>query len=158
MTSITKTQKKRKSELTIEYSRGDDGAPVHVSITAPGDKQSSDYWVELIPADFGIGLKFKKVWNGRTKDFDFTEYDVNIDTLSWCHTCECRGHLKTGENCRHIRAAIKLLDDGVLTLPPRPIVDRREPEYVEEVPEATCRMCGCLQSWHGGENNEFCPI
>lgn len=157
MTSITKKPAKSKPELKIEYSRADPGMPVHVSITAPGDKQSSDYWIELIPADFGIGLRFKKVWNGKTRDFDFAEYDVNIDTVSWLHTCECRHFLKTGQPCRHQKAALRLLDDGVLTLPPRPVVERREPEYVEEVPEATCHMCGHMQSAHGG-GGEFCPI
>lgn len=153
MNSITKTQKKSKPELKIEYSRGDDGAPVLVSITDARGR-CSDYWCERIPSDWGVALCMRKMWDGRAKDFGQETYDVCLDLVSWVHECDCPHYARTGENCRHIRAAIKLLDDGVLTLPPRPIVERREPEYVEEMPDSYCSTCGCQQAAHVAG---FCP-
>lgn len=102
-------------KIKIEVSRAEPGMPVFVSITDERGNQS-DYWVERIPADFGIGVQFRKIWDGRSKDFDHRTYEVNLDTVSWLHECDCMAHASYGR-CRHVSAAIALLDEGMLALP-----------------------------------------
>lgn len=126
----------RKSELTIEASPAEPGAPIFVSITSKG--QQSDYWCERIPADFGVGVRFRKIWDGKAKDFAEEVYDVSLDTVSHCHSCECLGFLRWGY-CRHVDAAIQLFDAGRLVLAPRP---EHAPEKPSRVVNPCCFLCG----------------
>jgi len=135
--SIPHTTAARKSKIEIDAGHSEPGMPIFVSITVDG--KQSDYWAERIAADFGVGVHFRKIWDGKARDFASEEYSVNLDTVSHCHTCECMGFLRYGF-CRHVEAAIQLFDAGRLVLPPRP-------EHVEERParqvstEPWCRHC-----------------
>jgi len=135
MASIPHTTLARKSKIEIDAGASEPGMPIFVSITVDGKK--TVYWAERIPADFGVGVHFRKIWDGRNQDFAGEEYSVNLDTVSRCHSCECLGFLRYGY-CRHVDAAIQLFDAGRLVLPPRP-------EHVEERPgrlvNPCCFMC-----------------
>jgi hypothetical protein len=131
MNTISSAPKQRKHELTIEFLPAEPGAPIFVSITQAG--RQSDYWFERIPADFGVGVRVRKIWDGKARDFAFEQYDVNLDLTSWLHTCECLGALRWGR-CKHIDAAVKLWDAGLLLPVPRPEHARERPAKQQPIP------------------------
>jgi hypothetical protein len=136
--------KPRRGALTIEFSRAEPGAPVLVNITDAHGQ--SDYWVDRLPSDWGVAARFRKIWCGRASDFDSAVYDVLLDTRCWLHTCECQGHLRHGTDCRHIRAAVKLFDAGLLVQPPRPEHAPERPARMEPVPVAAAgQACHCFE-------------
>src|SRR4051794_36418411 len=67
VTTIPHQTPTRKSELAISISHAEPGMPILVNITC--DRKQSDYWAEHIPTDSGIGVRFRKIWDGRAKDF-----------------------------------------------------------------------------------------
>lgn len=101
--------------IKVEVSRAEPGMPLFVTILDEKDRRS-DYWYERIPADFGVGIRVRKVWDGKAKDFDHQVYDLNLDMTCWIHSCECRGHLRRG-HCKHVDIAVRLWDEGLLLLP-----------------------------------------
>ena len=105
-------------KIKLEVDAAPAGMPLFVSIT--DQHGQSDYWMERIPADFGIGVSVRKIWDGKSRDFAHESYDVNLDTVSWCHSCECWAHLRYGK-CRHVDCAVALMDQGLLSLPQVPV-------------------------------------
>jgi hypothetical protein len=70
-------------------------------------KEHADYFLTLIPADFGRGFKVEKI------GFDCREsaYAVNIDGDK--KTCECKGHARHG-HCKHADGIAALIAAGKL--------------------------------------------
>ena len=107
-----------KTAPTIEHSSPCPGMKTLVSVTVPGRHGRSDYWAEQIPCDFGLGVRFDKIW--AKNDFADGHYDVLLDTATGHHTCECKGFLRHS-HCRHIKAALMLLAAGAFAKKaPRP--------------------------------------
>lgn len=77
---------------------------VHILALTVG-KQTSRYFCQRIPADFGVGVRLEK-FGAEGGD----SYDVNIDHRS---SCECRGFCRHGR-CKHVDACKKLLAEGKL--------------------------------------------
>ncbi len=70
-------------------------------------KKAADYFLTLIPADFGRGFKVEKV------GIDATEppYHVNIDGQR--RSCDCKGHARHG-HCKHADGIAALIAAGKL--------------------------------------------
>jgi hypothetical protein len=113
MSSATKSRQRvkavRKSELTIEVADVEPGMPFGIGFTYDG--KWSDYWVKYITTDFGVTAQFKKM--------SVETYHVDLDTVNQCHRCNCLVFLRFG-HCKHVEAAIHLLDAGRLLPAPRP--------------------------------------
>jgi hypothetical protein len=73
-----------------------------VSITV--GKQTDEYYVSRIPADFGKGFSLEKLGSDDV-------YCVNIDGQK--HTCECKGHARHG-HCKHADGLAALIVAGKL--------------------------------------------
>jgi hypothetical protein len=81
--------------------------------TAPGvaritvGKEGADYFLTIIPADFGHGFKVEKVG----LDCRESAYAVNIDGDK--RTCDCKGHARHG-HCKHADGLAALIAAGKL--------------------------------------------
>lgn len=98
----------------MEFEPAPAGMPVLITIQQGRTRQ--DYFAELIPADFGTGIRFGKCGTGEV-------YHVNLDRYN---TCDCPGHARHGR-CKHVDAAVALIEAGALK--PSPC-----PEHAEERP------------------------
>lgn len=124
MNSSTPLRSKVKAKPTITAFDSPPGEPILVSVV--DGRRHSEYWAERIPSDWGVAVRFRKIWDGRSNDFADDVYYVLLDTVSHVHSCECKGFLRWN-HCRHVDAAIQLFDAGRLVFPPRP-------EHAEERP------------------------
>ena len=70
-------------------------------------KEHADYFLTLIPADFGRGFKVEKIGLHENEP----PYHVNIDADR--RTCDCKGHLKHG-HCKHADGLAALIGRGQL--------------------------------------------
>jgi hypothetical protein len=70
-------------------------------------KEHADYFLTLIPADFGRGFKVEKIGLHENEP----PYHVNIDTDK--KSCECKGFLKWG-HCKHADGLAALIAAGRL--------------------------------------------
>jgi hypothetical protein len=71
--------------------------------------ECSGYYVRRLPSDFGLAFgldKFGCQGGG--------SYDVLLDLEEGHHSCECKGHLRWGTYCWHIRGLLQLLEQGKL--------------------------------------------
>src|SRR5262245_584612 len=76
------------------------GAPVCVRL--PAGRGSADYLVRRVPSQIG-GAGFEFVKLGTPKEGEDGRYHV---LLAGTHsTCDCRGHLRWGTECKHLFAA-----------------------------------------------------
>ncbi len=81
--------------------------------TAPGivrltvGQEGADYFLTIIPAEFGRGFLVEKVGIDR----DTAKYHVNIDADK--KTCECKGFLRHG-HCKHADGLAALIAAGKL--------------------------------------------
>ncbi len=132
MKSLPCPQKQRKSELKIEFSSACPGLPVLAMITE--GKHQSDYWLSPIPSAWGVACQLSKIWDGKTRDFATETHEVCLDLDNSVHECDCLGFCRYGY-CRHIDAAIKAFDEGLLKPSPRP-------EHACEVPAKAELTCG----------------
>jgi hypothetical protein len=70
-------------------------------------KESADYLLTIIPADYGRGFKLVKVGIDATEG----EYAVNIDGDR--RSCECKGFLRHA-HCKHVESLAALIAAGKL--------------------------------------------
>jgi len=84
--------------------------------TAPGivrltvGKDTADYFITIIPADFGKGFLVEKFGIDR----DTAKYHVNIDGANGeKRSCECKGFLRHG-HCKHADGLAALIARGQL--------------------------------------------
>ncbi len=80
-------------------------APGVVRLTV--GKESADYYLFAIPADFGTAFKVVKIGIDATEG----EYAVNIDADK--RTCDCKGHARHG-HCKHADGIAALIAAGKL--------------------------------------------
>jgi hypothetical protein len=100
-------------------------------------KQQNGYWCERIPSDFGIAVRFRKI--GDLGE----EYTVLIEGKN--SSCGCQGFCRWN-HCKHVTAAIQMLEQGHLKPAPRPEHAHEIPaKRVDPEPE-TCGYCGG-QGW-----------
>lgn len=157
------SQVKAKSELKIYLSAGSPGMPVMVDIEkGKGIYDTSTYYASMVPADYGVGIKFEKIWDGRDFVLDDDEDKirfVNIDDETGDNTCECKGFLRWGK-CRHIQASLKLIESGLLKKSPRP-------EHADEMPgkavaadtdKPFVSYCPECRKWSDGPLCENCSL
>ena len=116
-----------KTQLTIEHSTPCPGMTTLVHIT--DGKGRSDYWFDVIPSDFGVAFRARKIW--QANDFAEGAYDVLVDGEQ--SSCECMGHLRHG-HCRHVDAARKLIEAGITRKQPTPeqAVEHPGKQYLDE--------------------------
>jgi hypothetical protein len=84
--------------------RPEGASPGVVRITV--GKEHADYFLTLIPADFGRGFTVEKVGLDAAG-----KYAVNIDREK--KTCDCKGHLRHG-HCKHADGLAALIARGLL--------------------------------------------
>jgi hypothetical protein len=70
-------------------------------------KEYADYFLTLVPADFGRGFKVEKIGLHENEP----PYHVNIDADK--RSCECKGFLKWG-HCKHADGLAALIAAGRL--------------------------------------------
>ncbi|HKI33601.1 MAG TPA: hypothetical protein VKA46_17230 [Gemmataceae bacterium] len=70
-------------------------------------KEHADYFLTILPADFGRGFKVEKIGLHENEP----GYHVNIDGDK--KTCECKGHLRHG-HCKHADGLAALIAAGQL--------------------------------------------
>ena len=85
--------------------RPDGAAPGIIRLTV--GKATADYFITIIPADFGQGFLVEKFGIDR----DTAKYHVNIEADK--KTCECKGFLRHG-HCKHADGLAALIARGQL--------------------------------------------
>jgi hypothetical protein len=93
------------------------GAALRLTSTEGNRTEVFHYFVEAIPADFGLGFHLEKFAN-EVEEGEPSEYHVLLAGKS--STCECKGWLRWGHRkpCKHLRSLAKLHAEG--KLPPAP--------------------------------------
>jgi hypothetical protein len=99
-----KPRPKPERRIRLEVRPEDNGVGI-VRITV--GKDHADYFLTLIPADFGRGFKVEKVGLHENEP----PYHVNIDGQR--KTCECKGFLHHG-HCKHSDGIAALIAAGRL--------------------------------------------
>jgi hypothetical protein len=114
MTTTTKTRQRSKPSRRLSFYPGVP-ALVEMTITTGRKAETFSYWLEQIPADFGLGFEVKKlITDGGTV------YHVNLDLQHERHTCDCKGAEKWG-HCKHQEAILALIKAGKLSAEPLPV-------------------------------------
>jgi hypothetical protein len=114
--------KARKGTLAIEFGSACPGLPILAMIS--DGKHQSDYWLSPIPSAWGVACQLAKMWDGRERDFSSEVHEVCLDLDNAVHECDCLGFNRYGY-CRHVDAAIKAFDEGLLKPSPRSEHSRR---------------------------------
>jgi hypothetical protein len=99
-----KPRPKPQRSIRLEVRPEGDGLGI-VRITVRG--ASADYFLTLIPADFGRGFQVEKIGLHENEP----PYHVNIDGAK--RTCECKGFLRHG-HCKHSDGLAALIAAGRL--------------------------------------------
>jgi hypothetical protein len=103
MTTATKTRRRVKPVRTIRLTlKPFEGNPGVVQITV--GKDSADYFLSTVPADFGTGFRLEKIGGTET-------YHVNLSPDG--HSCECKGFGRWGR-CKHVEGLAALKRAGRL--------------------------------------------
>jgi hypothetical protein len=112
MTASRKPSKSRKPQPRhINISRPVNGNFAIALFIGEGAKAKRYcYYLEPIPADFGLGFRLEKFSN-EVEEGEPSEYHVNIDPQHGHHTCECMGHQRW-HHCKHVEALVSLLASG----------------------------------------------
>ena len=78
------------------------------------DGEAKNYWLSLLPTDFGVGYRLEQFGcdGGQV-------YDVNLDVADLEHgehICGCLGYLQWGHRtrCKHVQMLLKARTDGSL--------------------------------------------
>jgi len=85
-----------------------DGNPKLLEMTIGAE--SFSYWLESIPADFGIGFEVRKLLP------EIDVYHVHYDPARRLTTCDCKGGEHHG-HCKHQEAILALIQCGKLAVP-----------------------------------------
>jgi hypothetical protein len=78
----------------------------HGLIAITVGKQTDDYFLARIPADWGQGFRLEKLGSDDA-------YDVNLDDDHGDHFCCCKGHLRH-QRCKHVDGIQALIRHGKL--------------------------------------------
>jgi hypothetical protein len=102
----------RRLAVVQPFDANGQNAEVSITLTRGKKTETSRYWIDRLPADWGRGFLVEKQGDGTTLN---EEYCVNVNGQQ--STCECLGFLrwgmgKDGAGCRHIGALLKLIELG----------------------------------------------
>jgi hypothetical protein len=92
----------RSVRLTIKPEGASPGI-LHIRV----GKESFDYFLTELPADFGRGFKVEKV------GIDATEPPYHVNVNGGDKTCDCKGHLRHA-HCKHADGIAALIAAGLL--------------------------------------------
>jgi hypothetical protein len=105
MTTTTKTATRKPQPRSLHFYPG---APALLTLTV--GKKSDDYWVHVIPADWGAGFELKNVDREG-------HYHVLVSSDGKADSCDCMG-FEHHRHCKHFSSIKKLIDLGKLPAPP----------------------------------------
>ena len=104
MTTATKTRRRvkpaRTIRLAVPLNAEGQGGVVRITV----GKDSADYFLSTVPADFGTGFRLEKIGGTET-------YHVNLSPDG--HSCECKGFGRWGR-CKHVEGLAALKRAGRL--------------------------------------------
>jgi hypothetical protein len=119
MSTATKSRKRVKPERRVSISPPVNGGYAMLMTIAKGDKAKRfGYYVDRIPADFGLGFRFTKFYIDQLEG-EPSEYVVNIDFQRSYHSCTCKGNTYCG-HCKHVESVFALLKSGKIVVPQQP--------------------------------------
>jgi hypothetical protein len=116
MSTATKSRKRVKPDRHVAI-----GAPcnnvfaLHMTIGTGENAQHFGYYVQSIPADFGLGFRFEK-FDVEKVEGEPSVYDVNIDLERGYHSCTCKGNTYCG-HCKHVESVLALIQSGKIAVP-----------------------------------------
>jgi hypothetical protein len=112
MATVTQNGKSRKQvERHVNISKPVGGVyALHMTIGAGEKARHFGYYLQQIPADFGLGFHVEK-FGVEQVEGEPAEYDVHIDTERGYHSCTCKGNTYHG-HCKHVEATLALLQSG----------------------------------------------
>jgi hypothetical protein len=112
MATVTQNGKSRKQvERRVNISKPVGGVyAMHMVIGAGEKARHFGYYLEQIPADYGLGFHVEKFGTEQVEG-EPTEYDVHIDTERGHHSCTCKGNTYHG-HCKHVEAVLALIAAG----------------------------------------------
>ncbi len=116
MTTATKSRKRVKPERRVQISKPVNGVYALAMTIGGGEKAKHfGYYVQPIPADFGLAFRFEKFSTEQEEGKD-SEYDVNLDLQRGRHTCTCKGNTYSG-HCKHVEALVSLIQSDKIAVP-----------------------------------------
>lgn len=101
---MTATRTRQTPPRTLRLLETSEGRLLCIQV---GNNKPDYYRVTALEADFGTAYRLEKLVSGREC------YDVNLMPAGRS-TCECRGHLRWGTECKHIAALGRLQHLGKL--------------------------------------------
>jgi hypothetical protein len=129
MSTAMKSRKHVKPERRVTISPPVNGGYALLMTIGTGDKAKRfGYYVDPIPADFGLGFHFKKFAIDEVEG-EPSEYDVNLDLQRGYHSCTCKGNTYCG-HCKHVESILALIKGGKIAVPRQPA---REPIVLEDL-------------------------
>jgi hypothetical protein len=144
MTTTTKPRKSVKPQRSVQLSR-----PVHgrYAVLIMLGRQQTGYYLEPLPADFGLAFRFEKFSTCRIEG-EPDGYDVLLNQPGGGQSCECKGFLRWG-HCKHIDTILDLVRQGRLAPAAAEPQNKETVEIAAAQPKPRyCRMCGHLDSEH----------
>ena len=118
MSNASKSRKRVKPERRVQMSKiVNGGFAIAMTIGSGETAKQFGYFVEPIPADFGLGFHFEKFVHQQVEG-EPSEYDVNIDLQRGYHSCTCKGNTYCG-HCKHVESVLALIKSGKIAVPDR---------------------------------------
>jgi hypothetical protein len=125
MTTASKSRKRVKPERRVSIGTPTNGGYALAMTVGTGEKAKLfGYYVQPIPADFGLGYRFEKFSTEQVED-EPSEYDVLIDLQRGYHSCTCKGNTYCG-HCKHVESIVALIKGDKIAVPQQP-----SPEPIE---------------------------
>ena len=116
MSNASKSRKRVKPERRVQMSKiVNGGFAIAMTIGSGETAKQFNYFVEPIPADFGLGFHFEKFIHQQVEG-EPSEYDVNIDLQRGYHSCTCKGNTYCG-HCKHVESILALIKSGKIAVP-----------------------------------------
>ena len=111
--SPTPSQRQRTVRFLKPFDADLENAEIEISITRGNKTETTSYWLDKFPADYGEAYLLEKVGDGSTAN---EEYFVNLQGAD--STCDCPGfcwgQAKSGMGCKHIDALHELKSRNLL--------------------------------------------
>jgi hypothetical protein len=154
MTTATKSRKRVKPERRVTIGKPVNGVFALAMTIGAGEKAKHfGYYVQSIPADFGLAFHFEKFSTEQEEGKD-NEYDVNIDLQRGRHSCTCKGNTYSG-HCKHVEALVSLIQSGKIDVPTAKPQAPQQPQAKPEAQQPAKREPWCK---HCNDNpNVYCP-